>query len=428
MSARIHTVLVLTACVGLGCSANDAKRADNGEGEGEGEGDVATPTWYADVKPLVESSCVSCHQDGGVGTFSLDGMDATKLVGSAVADAVHNRRMPPWKAVDGCDDYRGDLSLTDDEIDTIVAWVDGGMPSGDAADAKSGTPMDMGGLDRVDLTLELPEAYAPNGENDDYRCFPIQWPLDYETYVTGYVVNPGRADLVHHVIAYKAPESTTEAIMAKDAEDDAPGYSCFGGPGVISDLDADWLGGWAPGAAQGLMPNGVGISMDPNSWVIVQVHYNLEAGAEGEDMTTIDVQIEEEVDKVGWIQPFADPSWVMGSTMEIPAGAEGITHEFSYTMDYPLEFHTANLHMHRLGTEARMSIIRADGTEDCMLAIDDWDFDWQRTYVFEDAKPINPGDAWALTCTWDNPSDSDVNWGEGTSDEMCLGSTLLTLR
>ena len=39
---------------------------------------------------------------------------------------------------------------------------------------------------------------------------------------------------------------------------------------------------------------------------------------------------------------------------------------------------------------------------------------------------LNAGDTLTLECTWDNPTDSDVAWGEGTSDEMCLGITLNT--
>lgn len=402
----------------------DSPSADSG-GAGQGQGG---PTWYTDVKPIVESSCVSCHQEGGIGEFSLDGLDAVRASGASVIDAVEHRRMPPWKAVDGCSDYKDDISLSQAEIDTMVAWFEADMPEGDAAAAVSGTPMNLGGLDRVDLTLEMPEPYIPEGDEDDYRCFPVQWPLETAGYVTGYAVNPGRADLVHHVIAFVAPGSYAEALAEKEAEDGRPGYSCFGGPGVIDLAESEWLGAWAPGAAQGALPNGVGISIDPGSWIIIQVHYNLGAGATGEDVTSIDVQVDETVDTLGWIQPFANPAWLMSDTMSIPAQSEGVTHSFSHDMAIGVEFQTVNLHMHTLGQSAKMSVTRADGTEDCLLQIDDWDFDWQRTYVLQEPAQLNPGDTWNVECTYDNPTDEDVGWGDGTGDEMCLGAVLMNLQ
>ncbi len=425
MLTHTYTSLFFAVLLGFGCqSPTKSTETDSGA---IADSEDFTPNWYEDVKPIVESRCEGCHQEGGVGTFSLVGEDAVKLVGASVVDAVQDRRMPPWRAAEGCAEYADDISLEQEEIDALVDWYDGGMPSGDASLARSGEPAELGGLDRVDLTLELPMPYAPEGQDDDYRCFPVRWPLDYDSYVTGYVVKPDREDLVHHVIAYTASSSYTDALMDKEAEDGLPGYSCFGGPLVIDNLDASWMGAWAPGASQGVMPNGIGIQMEADSWVILQMHYNLESGAEGEDFTSIDVQIEDEVEKVGWIQPFADPGWILANTMDIPAEEGPVTQSFSFEMQNTLEFQTANLHMHTLGQSAGMSVTRADGTEDCLLQIDDWDFNWQRTYELQEPMQIAVGDTWNIECTWENTTGQDVGWGDGTSDEMCLGAVLMNL-
>jgi hypothetical protein len=398
------------------------------DGDANSEEDTDTPTWYADVKPLMETHCVGCHQEGSVGTFSLDTLDSVSLISEYVADAVQTRRMPPWKAVDGCTDYRDDISLSDDQIDTIVGWIDAGLPAGDAAAAIAGQVREPGELERVDLQLQLPVAYSPSATaTDDYRCFPIPWPEDEDTFVTGFVVNPGNEMLVHHVIAYIAPAGYADALIAEEALDGQPGYDCFGGPGVIEQVDSEWLGAWAPGATQGNFPNGVGVQMSAGDWVVLQVHYNNSTGITAEDQTSIDFQIESEVERYGWIQPFTDPLWVYGIGMDIPAQTDGVTHSYDYELSNTLEAHSASLHMHRLGTKASMKLTKADGTVECLLEIDDWDFDWQRSYVFAKKKEIAPGDVWSVSCEWDNPTDEDVAWGDGTGDEMCLGSMLLSL-
>jgi len=428
----VGTALMLV--LGTGCTSgqdrgNDgAADASAGDDLDDGSDDTDGPTWYTDVKPLMESHCISCHQEGAVGSFSLDTPEAVAIVSEHVADAVQNRRMPPWKAVEGCDDYRDDISLSDDEIDMIVDWIDAGMPEGDISLAKSGEPPQAEGLERVDISLTLPVAYTPDtSQSDDYRCFPVEWPEEGDGYVTGFMVNPDQADMVHHVIAFIAEAAYAEDLLAEEAKDGLPGYSCFGGPGVISQVDASWLGAWAPGAIQGNFPNDVGIIMNAGDWVIIQVHYNNVTADSPADQTTIDFQVESEVDRMGWIQPFTDPAWVYGTGMEIPAGTEGVQHSFSFELAMSLDVHSANLHMHRLGKKAIMSMTKTDGTEDCLVAIDDWDFDWQRSYVFDEMKTTAPGDVWTIECEWDNPTDQDVAWGDGTGDEMCLGSLLMSI-
>jgi hypothetical protein len=417
---------VLFSLMIVGCSSGkpDGESPDDGAAESEPEG----PTWHADVRPLVESRCASCHTAGGIGSFALENYEDVVLIKAAVADAVAERRMPPWKAIDGCAEYRDDISLSEEEIAMVVEWVDNGVPEGSIDDAQTGTPPEAGSLERVDLTVGLPVAYDVNTDvGDDYRCFPVEWPLEEDVFVTGYVVNPERVDLVHHLIAYIVPGSYRDALAELEAADGSAGYSCFGGPGPISVTDSDWLGAWAPGAVQGPLPNGIGIQMKAGDMLVLQMHYNSASGATGTDQTSIDFSYETEVDRPGWIQPFTDPDWVFGGGMDIPAGATDVTHDFEFMMAQSFTVHSANLHMHTLGTGGRMEIGKADGATDCLIEIDDWDFDWQRSYVFEEPKRLEAGEAWRLSCNWDNPTDKDVDWGDGTGDEMCLGTALMSL-
>ena len=83
--------------------------------------------------------------------------------------------------------------------------------------------------------------------------------------------------------------------------------------------------------------------------------------------------------------------------------------------------------MHTRGTRALLEIHHSDGTKECMLEIDRWNFHWQGAYAFMQPKTFNPDDSLYLECHWDNSmGTTDVYWGEGTADEMCLGSFYLT--
>ena len=88
--------------------------------------------------------------------------------------------------------------------------------------------------------------------------------------------------------------------------------------------------------------------------------------------------------------------------------------------------HTASLHMHTFGHTGRFFVEHEDGSETCLLDIDDWDFNWQRDYDFQIPVKLAAGDRLSVRCSWDNPTDQDLNWGEGTGDEMCLATMFVT--
>jgi Copper type II ascorbate-dependent monooxygenase, C-terminal domain len=94
----------------------------------------------------------------------------------------------------------------------------------------------------------------------------------------------------------------------------------------------------------------------------------------------------------------------------------------------PVTLYGAGLHMHTLGTRAKLEVERKSGDTECMLEIPRWDFHWQGSYGFANPVVVKPGDRIALECHWDNslPNAQDLEWGEGTGDEMCLGTFLMT--
>ena len=101
-------------------------------------GETKPATYHADVRPVVEAKCVSCHQDGGVGPFSMthdldswvDG--APPWAESAVA-SVAAGSMPPWSPEDDCRPIQHSRALTDDEKSVFARWADHGFTAGSPA-------------------------------------------------------------------------------------------------------------------------------------------------------------------------------------------------------------------------------------------------------------------------------------------------------
>ena len=408
-------------------------------------------TWEADIRPLVAQRCTGCHDGAGIAPFALTTYDEVKALHAVVLSAVEDRRMPPFMAARGCAEYVNDLSLTAAQIALFGRWVDQGMPRGEPGTAEQ--PLDTPAPPpfRVDRTLALATPYTVEQGPDDYRCFVLDWPETEDKYVTGFRAVPGNPKVVHHVIAYLAAPERLAEVMAQDAADPGDGYRCFGGPGGGV---REWIGAWAPGGLGSMYPPDTGLLVPRGSKVVLQVHYNLQAGAtEKTDATRIEVAVADTVQRRAVLFLWANPDWVNGVGMKIPAYEKNVQHAFAYDPSpalssltrgairngMPMRLYSASLHQHLLGKSSKLEILRGDGVNrECLLDIPRWNFHWQRGYGFTQPKVFRPGDRLSVTCRWDNSAEMqpvvggvqgtprDVSWGEGTGDEMCLGVVYAT--
>lgn len=401
------------------------------------------PTWHRDVRSIVTRSCTTCHTPGGIAPFAFASYADVFSRRSLVRDQVASRKMPPWPPAPGCTEYADDRSLSEQDRTTLLGWVDHGAPEGDPADAGPVSTPPAGGLSRVDRELRIAAPYTPTQAPDEYRCFLLDWPETQRRYVTGLVARPGNATIVHHVLVFVAPPALVAQFQALDDADPAHGYKCFGGPGGL----APALGGWVPGAGGGDFPAATGIPVEAGSKIILQVHYNLSRPVDSPDQTSIELKLDDAVDRQAFFMPWADPSWVNNLTMPIPAGQGDVRHAFTFTPGPylalitngavpagPFTVYGVGTHQHLRGTRNRLDVQRASGAKECLLDIERWDFHWQGTYTLKTTKRVEMNDSISLECHWDNsPANQpdglaprDLNWGEGTNDEMCLGFLYIT--
>src|SRR3984957_289925 len=93
-------------------------------------------TFTKDVAPILQQRCQECHRKGSMAPMSLVTYEETRPWSKSIRQRVITRQMPPWhidKAI-GVQKFKNDISLTDEQIDTVVRWVDGGSPQGDLKD------------------------------------------------------------------------------------------------------------------------------------------------------------------------------------------------------------------------------------------------------------------------------------------------------
>src|SRR5262245_47680442 len=93
-------------------------------------------TFSKDVAPIFQKKCQECHQPNSIAPMSLITYQDVRPWARSIKERVSTRQMPPWhidRSV-GVQKFKNDMSLTDEQVDTIVAWVDGGALQGDPKD------------------------------------------------------------------------------------------------------------------------------------------------------------------------------------------------------------------------------------------------------------------------------------------------------
>lgn len=326
-------------------------------------------------------------------------------------------------------------------------------------------------------TLTMPAAYTPSAPfgagTDDYRCFLLDPELTKPAWLTGTHVLPGNSDVVHHVILFQVAPEQVRLAEAKDAIDEGEGWTCFGGTGLDQFQnvdDAAWIGAWAPGGDESVTKPGFGVRLEPGTRVVMQVHYNLLAG-DSPDTSAAQLRLAPGKQKLQRLHTMLLPAPV-----ELPCrpkhsdgdlcdrapaladvkerfGSEGATADLLHilcgtkptpgerqsctrTIREPMTIHGSAGHMHLLGREIKIEVNPGTPEARTVLDIPVWDFDDQ------DSRPIEPVrleafDQVKVSCrhvqslrdrlpAFEGQPDRYVVWGEGTTDEMCLGMLQIT--
>jgi hypothetical protein len=423
---------------------------------------------YANVAPIFESKCVGCHTVGGIAPFSLATASDARAHAQLIKGATQARLMPPWPPGPDSKPFVGQShrQLTARELDLLAAWVDGGARVGPRAVPPPKPAAPKG------LVLEPPKAYMPRAQVglDDYHCTLFQPNLREGRMVTAAHVLPGRPDIVHHVILYEVRGAQVQAARAMNEASGGKGWTCFGGPGVgVDSIDhGRWLGAWVPGKTNDAFPRGTAMSFPKGAAIVVQIHYNLihrarpdrtrialefaPAGAKMKPLETklyfapIELPCPAGVKnplctraaaiaalrKQYGLESAAAPDALLAVCGKTLSAAVGLTTSCDRRLDGATTIYAVAGHMHVRGVDIRIELNRGHGWT-TLLHIPRWSFHWQDVYTLQ--KPIRApaGSTVRVSCRYDNSPAKQpfvdgkqlppryVVWGEGTTDEMCLG-------
>lgn len=374
--------------------------------------------WSKDLAPVMAKRCVGCHASA-LAPYPLSTWEDVAPLGPLIVASVEAGRMPPWPFDDeSCRSVPGSLGLTDAERALFLAWREDGYLRGEG-EADSSPPAEPTAPRAADLTAAPAEAFEVSPlETDPYWCAYTSEPFAEERWVEGAEIVVDNVSISHHGFVYAVPPAAQAEVDARDLADPLPGFRCDGGLAMADGITL--IAGWAPGSPAwwpGESGYAAGVRVPAGSRLAVEMHYNT---------TSLDMPA---ADAPAWKLWFAAerPPWTLITLpladldLAIPAGATGWEETATTRLPVDALLVSTGPHMHGLGRGMSTTLTRADGEELCLTALDGWDFDWQFGYPVEGAGiPVDITDTLRLTCTFDNPGDAEVQWGERTDEEMCL--------
>jgi hypothetical protein len=413
--------LLSVICVTLGWAAT-AHSADDAKGP---------ITWAKDVAAIVQNRCLECHRPGEVAPMSLMNYEEARPWAKSIKKEVSERSMPPFPADPSSLPILGAMNLSQQEIDTIVAWVDQGAQFGNGKDLPPPKQFKTyaGGwrLGEPQLVLMPEQEFKVTADTTDlYQCFVIPFQLENEIWLKGVEFKPGNPKVAHHFILFEDIAGKAEAL---DAEDPAYGFEC---------ANMDKLGGariikmWAPGNVQPLAPKGVGNKLNAKKNLILQAHYYNSTGTDQFDRSSIALHVappDETIDKS------LNQLLVIQPNLNIKAGDPESKHEGRSRAMKDMTVYSAGVHMHLRGKSMGQWAKLPDSDQEVtMLWVPRYDFMWQLSYDFIEPFKAPKGTEFIMRSVHDNSAanphnpdpNSDVKWGLYSKDEMAFSGGAFT--
>ena len=431
---------------------------------------AAVPTFNGDVGRILYENCASCHREGQVAPMSLTSYQEARPWARAIKTKVVSREMPPWFADPRFGKFKDVTALSQEDVDTVAAWADGGAPQGDGpAPELPEFTGDWLHERPPDYVVEMPiEVELPAQGEFDYLDVWMEFPFEDDVYLEAVQMRPGNPAVVHHAGIFTRPMPPGTRLGMEQVQPTAqlipqpvpinpnedPAVKLARREAAREFTPDAQLIFYRPGGGFNRFPEGTAKLVYAERNLEFQMHYTLTGRPEtdrsvagfwfakdtprrrmltvgsGEFGGTGPVRIVE-----GEEQLELQAGTGFTRTPNIPPHAD----DFRITGIWPIQdditVYGVWPHMHFRGKDMTYIVVWPDGAEETLLHVPNYDFNWQIEYDFVEPLKVPAGSTLKTVGHFDNsirnrynPSpDREVYWGEQSWDEMFFIFTKYTI-
>ncbi len=396
-------------------------------------------TFSKDVAPILQSKCVSCHEPGSIAPMSLRTFEEARPWARSIKSRVAARQMPPWhinRSV-GVQKFKNDMSLTDAQVDTIVAWVDQGAQQGDPKDLPSLKPItntlfwqgERDGYGPPDIVVKTPDYTMPAVSQDQWWRPLSEIPLTEPRWVRMIEIRPSNLQgrkILHHSVAYLV-QNTNDPDTDFLNRGLATPFEMPDDPAALVNA-RPFLMEWAIGKGYDRYADGTGKLLKPGQKISWDEHIHAagEAITSGSELGLWLYPKGQEPKKRSHLVPF---SGLKNGALALDIQPNSLSQTEGFTV---LKENTVitnfQPHFHLRGKAMLVEAILPNGTTQVVSYVDNFNFNWMTNYIYaDDAAPAFPkGTVIHVSATYDNTTANRnnpdpnqwVGYGDRTVDEM----------
>jgi hypothetical protein len=380
-----------------GCAVKEAKATRAG----------AKVSYSEQIAPMLIDNCVTCHRAGGIGPWQMTNYDMVKGFAPMIREVVRTKRMPPWHADPHTGVWEGDRSLSVEEKQTLVHWIEAGAPRGKGADPLADLQKTWGewAFGKPDMVVEIPAYDVPATGIVDYQRYVVPNTLGRDVWVRATDIVPGDRAVVHHVIVGvydpKIPDERMRMIKASSPS----------------------LGAYVPGNGPTLYPQDTGVLLRKDQAIAFQMHYTV-SGKAVRDVTRFGLYFRDAAPTYEFkTVALANPN------IKIPPNAKEHPETIAQVFPRDMIIYRLTPHAHFRGRASQFTAVYPDGRQELLLSVPKYDFNWQTSYTLKTPLQVPAGTKIVHSTVYDNSSQNPANpdpnrtvpWGEQSFDEMLYG-------
>ena len=386
--------------------------------------DAPRVTFSKDVAPILQKHCQICHRPGEAAPFSMLTYQQARPWAKAMKEAVLLKKMPPWSADPHYGKFSNDPSLSPADVDTLVAWADGGAPEGDVRDLPPQPTYVQGwSIPEPDVVYQFPRAFQiPATGTIEYQKVIVPSGFTEDKWVQFAEARPDDRAHIHHMILY-VREPGSHWLRGE------PAGVFFVAPKVTGDdtdtsaLPSDFLVGYAPGQPPEKLPPGQGKLVKAGSDFVMEIHYTTN-GRPGVDRSKFGLVFAKERPATRVLTLSAT-----NGKFRIPPGDPNYRVDAEFVVGAGVKLAGLHPHMHGRGKDFEYRIVYPSGQSQTILRVPHYDWHWQLWYDLAQPLALPQGTRIECTAHFDNspnnPYNADptkeVTWGDQSWDEMMVG-------
>ena len=370
---------------------------------------TGTITYTKHVSRILQKNCQECHRPEQVGPMPLLSFEDAVAWSEMIREVVNEKRMPPWYADPAHGKFSNDRTLSKEDHDNLLGWIDQGCPKGDEADLPPAKEFAKGWtIGKPDLVFTMAKEYTVPSKTEQksikYQHFFVQTNFEEDRWIQAAECRPGNHAVVHHIIVY--------VLDSKQRRERG-----------LDGIGNGFLAAFAPGDMPAVFPEGMAKKIPKGASLVFQMHY------------TPTGTVEKDQSSIGLIFAKQPPKYevrtrsIAQQLLMIPPGAKNQEVNSMSTFDKDVELLSMLPHMHLRGKDFRYDVVYPDGKTETLLSVPSYDFAWQSNYRL--AQPLKMPAGTKIKCyahfdnSTGNPNNPNpkapVRWGEQTWEEMMIG-------